>query len=151
MKLSMILFFQSAYNCFTMLCQFLLYSSANQPSEYMYRLPLEPLPHPPPCPTPLGRHRARSSLCCAAASPSCLCYGVECACRCFSPSSPRPLLLLGVPASLLSTSVSLFPPCRQVHQYHFSRHHRCALIYYICWLSRIHCIYIPHPVYPLIC
>ena len=38
-----------------------------------------------------------------------------------------------VSTSPFSTSVSLFLPCKQAHQYHFSRVHICALTYDICF------------------
>ena len=41
------------YNCFTMLCQFLLYSEVNQLYVYIYSVPLEP-------PTPISSHQSRS-------------------------------------------------------------------------------------------
>ena len=40
---------------------------------------------------------------------------------------------LAVSTSLLSVSVSLFLPCKQVQQYHFSRLHMYALTYNICF------------------
>lgn len=42
--------------------------------------------------------------------------------------SPSPLA-----TSLFSTSVSLFLPCKQVHQYHFIVSYICTLIYNICF------------------
>ena len=57
----------------------------------------------------------------------------------FVPLSPFPV----VSTSLFSMSTSLFLPCKQVHQYHFSKFHICALIYNICfslyWVSLISC------------
>ena len=47
----------------------------------------------------------------------------------FDPSSPSP----AVPTSPLSTFVSLFRPCQQVHQHHSSRFHIYALIYDTCF------------------
>ena len=35
------------YNCFIMLCQFLLYNIVNWPYAYIYPFPLEPPSHPP--------------------------------------------------------------------------------------------------------
>ena len=49
-------FFLLEYNCFTMLCQFLLYNEVNQLCIYIYPLPLGPTPKP----THLGHHRAPS-------------------------------------------------------------------------------------------
>ena len=46
------------YNCFIMLCQFLLYNEVNQLYVYIYPISLELLFHPTPNPTPLGHHRA---------------------------------------------------------------------------------------------
>ena len=40
-----------------------------------------------------------------------------------------------VSTSPFSTSVSLFLPCKQAHQYHFSRFHICALTCDICFSS----------------
>ena len=42
--------FSLEYNCFTMLCQFLLYNSVNQLNVKIYLLPLEPPCHFPPLP-----------------------------------------------------------------------------------------------------
>ena len=42
-------------------------------------------------------------------------------------------LLPPLATSLFSTSVSLFLPCKQVHQYHFSGFHIYTLIYNICF------------------
>ena len=66
-----IFFLWLVYNCFTMLCEFLLYNEVNQLYVYIY-------PHPPPLgpfsysahPTPLGHHRTHklSSLCYIAGS-----------------------------------------------------------------------------------
>ena len=47
----------------------------------------------------------------------------------FISSSPFP----AVSTSLFSMSASPFLPCRQVHQYHFSKFHVVALIYDICF------------------
>ena len=44
----LLLFKKLKYNCFTMLCQFLLYSDVNLPYAYAYIYPLPPLSHPPP-------------------------------------------------------------------------------------------------------
>ena len=80
---------------------------------------------------------------------------------------------------LFSTSLSQFLLCKPVHLYHFSRFHMYVLIYDICfsvsdllhsvwqyldpsmslqmtqfcsflWLI-LHCIYVPHLLYPIIC
>ena len=46
----------------------------------------------------------------------------------------HPLLLPTMSRSPFSTSESLFLPCNQAHQYHFSRFPVYALIYDICFL-----------------
>ena len=51
------------YNCFTMVCQFLLYNKVNQLYIYIYPHISSLLclsPSHPPYPTPLGGHKARS-------------------------------------------------------------------------------------------
>ena len=51
------------YNCFAMLCYFLLNNIVNQPYVYIYPLPLK---HPSQSPfPPLGHHRDPSSAPCA--------------------------------------------------------------------------------------
>ena len=58
--------FLLGYNCFTMLCSFLLYNKVNQLYEYVYPLPLEHHPPPPPpLPIPLVHHKALSGAPCA--------------------------------------------------------------------------------------
>ena len=49
------------------------------------------------------------------------------------PPPPCPCVPPFVSICLFSTSVSLFLPCKPVHLYHFSRFHRYALIYDICF------------------
>ena len=52
-----LLIFLLEYNCFTVLCSFLLHDEVNQPYAHTYPLPFgPPFPHPPP--TSLGHHRA---------------------------------------------------------------------------------------------
>ena len=55
------------YNCFTMICQFLLYNKVNQLYAYVYpHIPsLLSLPPTLPYPTPLGGHKAPSRSPCA--------------------------------------------------------------------------------------
>ena len=53
-------FFSFEYNCFTMLCLFLLYSKVNQLYVYVYPLLLEPPLHLTPHPTLLGHPRVPS-------------------------------------------------------------------------------------------
>ena len=62
-------FFLLEYNCFTMLCQFLLYTEVNQLYIYMYSFPVGPPSLLPPHPTPLGHHRAPSRALCAIQQP----------------------------------------------------------------------------------
>ena len=52
-------FFQLHYNCFTVLCYFLLYNNVNQSYVYIYPLPLGTSSHPLH-PTLLDYHRAPS-------------------------------------------------------------------------------------------
>ena len=47
------------YNCFTMVCYFLLYNKVNQPYIYVYTH-ISSLLRLPPYPTPLGGHKALS-------------------------------------------------------------------------------------------
>ena len=56
------IFFKLEYNCFTLLCQFLLYCKVNQPCVYMYPLSFG-------FPSHLGHHRTLSSLCSIVCSP----------------------------------------------------------------------------------
>ena len=49
------------------------------------------------------------------------------------PNSFHPFFLPLVSICLISTSASLFLPCKQVHLYHFSRFHIYTLIYNICF------------------
>ena len=63
--MNIILFYKLEYNCFTVLCEFLLYSEVNQPYVYIYPLPLGPPFHSHPHPTHLGHHRAPSWAPCA--------------------------------------------------------------------------------------
>ena len=92
---------------------------------------------PPPYPTPQGQHRGPSWT---------LRYTAICFTHCrvymsmqlsqFGPSSPSP----SVSTSLLWMSVSLFLPCKWVHQYHFSSSHMHVLISDICftfWLTSL--------------
>ena len=60
-------------------------------------------------------------------------YTHICIYRSQSPNSFHPLFLPLVAICLISASVSLFLPCRQVHLYHFSRFHLYTLIYNICF------------------
>ena len=85
-------------------------------------------------PTPLGCHRALGwALCVIRQLPTSyvLYYSVYMSMLLspLAPSTPSP----AVSTSLLSMSASLFLPCKQVHQYHFSRLHLYVLIYDICF------------------
>ena len=60
-------------------------------------------------------------------------YIVVYICQSQSPNSSHPSFPPLVSIYLFSTSVSLFPLCKQVHLYHFSRFHLYALIYDICF------------------
>ena len=115
-KIYKILFFLTSlleYNCFTMVCQFLLYNKVNQLYIYIYPhipLPLASPSHPPYL-TPLGGHKAPRSSPCAMwlVPPSYLFYIWQCiyvhANLSLRPSLPFPL---PVSSSPFSTSVSLF-------------------------------------------
>ena len=51
-----VLFFLLEYDCFTMLCYFLLYNEMNHPYVYMCLLPLAPPSHSPPHPSRSSEH-----------------------------------------------------------------------------------------------
>ena len=107
------------YNCFTMICQFLLYNKVNQLYAYVYpHIPsLLSLPPTLPYPTPLGGHKAPSRSPCAMRllPTSYLFYVWQCIyvhvtlslCPSLSLPSPYPQVhsLVGL---------SLFPSCHQV-------------------------------------
>ena len=98
-------FFGEGYICFTMLCQFLLYSEMKW-----------------------------SSLCYTAGSHLLsILYIFLYICQPQSPNSSHLSFPLLVSLCLFSTSVSLFLPCKLVHLYHSSRFHIYALIYDICF------------------
>ena len=83
---------------------------------------------PPPAahPTGLGHHRARSSR--AGQRVPWWCTHVSANSQ-FVPPSPSPAPF----TSPFSTSVSIFLPCKEVHQYHFSRLYIYVLICDICF------------------
>ena len=127
------------YNCFTILFQFLLYNKVNQP--YAYICPHIPslLSLPPILPIPplqvIAKHRAGLPVLCSC-FPLAILHSVVYICRCYShftPASPSHPMS----SSPFSMSTSLFLPCKQVHQYHFSfflffRFHIYVLAYGIC-------------------
>ena len=96
-----ILFSLLECNCFTMLCQFLLYNKVNQLYVNIYPIPLEP-PYDPHIP-PLWASQSTelSSLCCTAASHQlAILHTVVYISQCFSPSSFLILYLQFTLASL---------------------------------------------------
>ena len=100
---------------------------------YIYPLPLGLSSHHPlPIRPPPGRHRALGWAACATAA-SRYVYTWSCtyvkASLPILPNSPSP----SVYTSLFSLSAALLLPCRQIHQYHFSRFHTCALVYDTCF------------------
>ena len=108
------------YNCFTILCQFLLYTKVNQPFAYICPCIPSLLSLPPILPIPplqvIAKLRADLPvLCCC--FPLAILRSVVYICRCYShfapafPSHP-------MSSSPFSMSTSLFLPCNQVHQYH---------------------------------
>ena len=125
-------------NCFTMLCQFLLYDNMNQSYVYLHTLSRVPLPYPNS--TPLGGSSQSSKL-------SSLCYTVAahqlrvshmvvCICLCYSLNPSPPFLPPLCPKVCflllyLHSSIPLFPTCKQINQNHFSRLHIYTLIYNI--------------------
>ena len=87
---------------------------------------------PPTLPlNPLGHHRAPSWAPCAVSSfPLALCFTHDSVCMSvllseFIPPSPSPHC---VHMSVLYVCVSLFLPCKSVHQYLFSRFHRYTCV-----------------------
>ena len=117
------------YNCFKMLCQFLLYSNINQLYAYTYppswtSLPPQPFTLPSQVITelfvlcswfPLAIYFANGSIYMSTPISQFI--------------SPSPSLLCPHVCSLY---LQLYP-CKQVHQYNFSRFHVYALIYNICF------------------
>ena len=127
------------YNCFTVLCQFLLYNKVNQLYVYVYphipsllslgpTLPIPPLQvdtkHQADLPVLCGCFPLAIYFTFGSVYMSMLLFH-------FVPACPFPT----VSSSPFSTSASLFLPCHQVHQYHFSRFHIYVLPYGIFSLS----------------
>ena len=115
--------FSLEYNCFTMLCQFLLYNSVNQLNVKIYLLPLEPPCHFPPIPPVqviTEHHLELPVLHSSFPLGICFTHGTVFMSVLFFqliPPSPSP----AVSTSSFSMSASLFLPCNWDHQYHFSR------------------------------
>ena len=130
--------FLLGYNCFTMLCQFLLSNMVSQLYICIYPLPLEPPLHPPCHPSRSSQSTEQNSLCFPAGShQQSILHMVVYICQCYSVllSQFIPLSLpLPPPTILSSTSALLFLPCKQEHQYHFSTFHRYGLIYDVCFV-----------------
>ena len=112
-------FFQLKYSCFTMLCQFLLYSKVNQISMYIY-IPSFWISFPFRSPQSIKQ----SSLCSTVGSHQLsTLYVIVYICQSQSRNSSHPAFPPLVSIHLFSTSVSLFLPCKQVHLYHYLRFH----------------------------
>ena len=125
------------YNCFTMVCQFLLYNKVNQLYVYIYPHIPSLLSLPPTLPIPPPRWSQSIeliSLCYAQLPTSHPFYIWQCM-YVNATFSLRPSFLFPPPVSSspFSTSASLFLPCHQVHQYRSFRFHVCALAYGICF------------------
>ena len=131
-------YFLLEYNCFTMSCQFLLYSMMSQLSMYIYPLPLEPPLHLPSHPSRSSQSTEQNSLCFTAGShQQSILHVVVYICQRYSKllfqfiphSHPLPTSII-----LFSTCVLPFLPCEWDHQYHFSTFHRYGLIYDVCFV-----------------
>ena len=119
------------YNCFTMLCQFLLYNKVNLQYAYMHPHIPSLLSLPPTLPiTPLqvgAKHQADCSvLCCSFPLTIYFTFGsvyMSMPLSHFATASPPfpPLC-----PHVRSLSTSLFLPYKQVHLYHFPRFHTYA-------------------------
>ena len=126
------------YNCFSVLCQFLLYNKVNQLHVYIYPHILPLLSLPPTLPIPplkvVTKHRADLPVLCSS-FPLAIHFTsgnvyMSMLLSHFVPASPSPD---PVSSSPFSTSVSLFLCCHQVHQYYFFRFHIYELAYSICF------------------
>ena len=118
---------QLEYNCFTMLCYFLLYNSVNQPCVCVCALPLDHPPGPAPHPSedraepPVPHNSLLLAL-----------YSTQSVCVCvYIPPYP-PLPESTCP---FSASESLLLPCKLVHLCQFSGFHKYALLYDTCFFS----------------
>ena len=109
-----------------MLCWFLLYS-VNQPEAYLCPFPTEP-----PSPSPVSllqvitEHQTEFPV---SIPTSYLVYTWLYIYLNITSSICPTLSFSTMSTSPFSTSASLFLPCKQVHQYHFSRFHLYVLIY----------------------
>ena len=97
-------------------------------------IPISPPPGTYPHPIPLGHHRAPSWAPCAIQQLPTI-YSTHCSVYISDPISQ---FIPTSSSSLVSvcsfpTSVSLFRPCKEVHQYYFSRFHIYAFIYDTCF------------------
>ena len=111
--------FLLGYNCFTMLCQFLLYNKVNRLYAYIYPHILPPCILPPSLshPSRWSQSTELISLCYTAASHQLsILHLVVYICQCYSLISSQFTLPLPVSSSPFSTSVSLFLSCPQVDQ-----------------------------------
>ena len=144
------------YNCFTRVCQFLLYNKVNQLYIYicshissLLHLP----PSHPPHPTPRWSQSTELiSLCYAAASYQLSIFYVwQCiyvhATLSLCHSLPFPLPISSSPFS--SRSLSLFPPCPQVlHDHFFFLDSTYMLAYGICFSLTYFTLYDSLQVHP---
>ena len=141
--LSLILFFflnsLLEYNCFTLLCQFLLYNKVNQLYVYIYPHIPSLLCLPPTLPIPalwvVSKHGADLPVLCGC-FPLAICFTFG-SVYMSVPLSLRPSLPFPLPVSSspFSTSASLFLSCPQVLQNHcfFLRFRIYVLAYGICF------------------
>ena len=127
-----------------MLCQSLLYNKVNQLYVYIYPFPLEPT-STPSNPSRSSQSTKLSFLCYTAGFYQ-LFYILPCIY--VNPKLPvHPTLPFpSVASGPFSMSLCLFLPCRQAHQYHFSRFDAGGLIHNICFFHSYDRLYV-HPHY----